>query len=292
MESSTPEHSDHPPRRLVDALAERFPRSSKQTLKRMVEQGRVFIKDQRAHKLTEIVAAIDQVRVDERLKPKLGPTALAPLELIFEDRDLLIINKPAGLLTSTVPNETRATALAIIQKNHARSDPEFQIGLIHRLDRDASGLLVFSKNDLAYESLKTQFFHHTVERVYHAAVHGSPQPPSGSIESRLVEYADGTVHTTKASGRGQLAKTHYELFRQRSRISELRVRLETGRKHQIRVHLASRGWPIVGDSVYGRADGAVRLMLAAVELGFVHPRTKMPVTFRMPPPPELNELFH
>jgi 23S rRNA pseudouridine1911/1915/1917 synthase len=290
MESSA-EQSGHPPRRLVDALVERFPQSSKQTLKRMVEQGRVFINSERAMKLTEVVTSSDQIRIDERPKARMEPSSLAPLELIFEDRDFLIINKPAGLLTSTVPNEKRATALANIQKNYAKTDPKSQIGLIHRLDRDASGLLVFSKNDLAYESLKTQFFHHTVQRVYHAAVHGSPQPPAGSIESRLVEYVDGTVHTTKATGKGQIAKTHYELRRQKGKISEVRIRLETGRKHQIRVHLAARGWPIVGDLVYGRPDGAARLMLAAVELGFAHPRTKKPVTFSIPVPAELDALI-
>jgi 23S rRNA pseudouridine1911/1915/1917 synthase len=319
MESSPSEQPGHPPRRLADVLAERFPQSSKQTLKRMVEQGRVSINRRPARKLTESVRPADAVRIDDSATQSVPQRSLAPLDLIYEDRDLLIINKPAGLLTSTVPNEKRATALAIIQKHYAKTDPKSRIGLIHRLDRDASGLLVFSKNDLAYESLKTQFFHHTVQRIYHAAVQGSPQPPSGTIESNLVEYADGTVHVTKASGKGQRAITHYESLRKHQKLVELRIRLETGRKHQIRVHLASRGCPIVGDTTYAPtnptkpainpnpnylAAGLARrvqrapqtstpssLMLCAVELAFTHPRTQEQLHFKIPIPTEMNRLF-
>src|SRR4029079_12746335 len=121
-----------------------------------------------------------------------APAALiSPLKIVFEDQELLVVDKPAGLLTSTVPRERRPTALAIVRRYLGATSPDARVGLIHRLDKDASGLLVFSKSHLAYESLKGQFFKHTVERVYEAVVHGKPAPPAGRVASRLVERADG-----------------------------------------------------------------------------------------------------
>src|SRR5213078_1390660 len=121
--------------------------------------------------------------------------------------------------------------------------------------------------------VNTQFFKHTVERVYLALVNGTPKPESGTIESRLDEWKDGTVHSTRKPGRGQNAITHYELIEQRGNQSLIRLRLETGRKHQIRAHLAERGWPIVGDPVYGKPDSAPKLMLRAARLVISHPLT-------------------
>src|SRR5207249_7708710 len=142
-------------------------------------------------------------------------------------------------------------------------------------------LLIFSKNNSAYHALKAQFFHHSVQRIYHAVVHRTPNPPSGKIESRLVEWTDGTMHSTKPP-RGQVAITHYEVVESGRKRSLLRLTLETGRKHQIRVHLAGINHPIVGDPVYGPGNDAEKqLMLCATELGFSHPRTGRPMHFRL-----------
>ncbi len=279
------------PRPLFELLAEQFPRSSRQTLKRMVEHGRVWIADRQARRLIDPVSPGEAVRVEARGHGNVEKPSLDSLEIVFEDRDLVVINKPAGLLTSTGPREKRPTALAMLRKLYARTERQARIGVVHRLDRDASGLLVFSKTNAAYDSLKRQLFQRDIQRIYCAVVHGVPNPPGGRIESRLVEHADGTVHATRARGKGRRAVTHYEVVRQHERLAELCVRLETGRKHQIRVHLAGRGWPIVGDRVYGRPDGAKRLMLAAVELGFDHPRTGGALRFSVPKPVEIQRLF-
>ena len=274
-----------------DVLAEQFPKSSRSTLKRIVLAGRVLVNGKPAKRLSDVIAKSDRVQVVDRPRLQEKPDELRPLERVFEDQDILVINKPAGLLTSSGPRDKRPTTLAIVQKYVAEREPKARVGLIHRLDRDASGLLVFSKSNLAYESLKTQFFNHSAERIYHAVVHGSPKPAKGRIESKLVEYADGTVHSTKAPSKGQQAVTEYEVLRVHGKIAELRVRLETGRKHQIRAHLSARGWPIVGDAVYGKEDGAARLMLAAVELSLTHPRTARRMKFSAEVPAELQEMF-
>src|SRR3954463_753286 len=147
-------------------------------------------------------------------------------------------------------------------------------GLIHRLDRDASGLLVFSKNHDAFRSLKEQFFKHTVDRIYMAVVHGKLKPEKDRIRSRLVEIPDGSVHSTKRPDHGELATTDYQVIRTNGELSLVRVTLQTGRKHQIRVHLSERGAPIVGDPIYATNDSppAPRLMLVATQLTFDHPR--------------------
>lgn len=235
------------------------------------------------------------------------------LRIVFEDHDLIVVSKPPGLLTATGPRERRPTLLAAVEAHVAAIDRRARIGLIHRLDRDATGLLVFSKNDRTYRSLKAQFFQHTVEREYAAIVTGIPTPPKGTIKSWLCERADGTVYSINHPGDGQIAVTDYELVRSRSGRSLMRVMLHTGRKHQIRVHFAQRGMPVVGDTVYRAPPGmrtskpaaagesaattkapharrdisppsAGPLRLAAVRLVLDHPRTGKRMTFQIDPP--------
>jgi len=203
--------------------------------------------------------------------------------IIFEDRDLLVVEKAAGLLTSTVPREKRPTLLAAVREYVEHKNPTARLGLIHRLDRDAAGLLVFSKSHMAYMSLKGQFFRHTVTRAYIALVEGIPNPDRGTIRSRLEERADGTVYSTHRHAKGQAAITHYETIRKAKGRALLRVSLHTGRKHQIRAHLSERGMPIVGDRMYGKPDKD-GLHLIAAELAFDHPRDGKRRVFHLPPP--------
>jgi RluA family pseudouridine synthase len=275
---------------LLDRLAKDFPTAKRQTLRRMISAGRVRVNGVHATRATQPIGRDDKVEVSDH---PARPTSHAgaelqrrpgapPLKIIFEDDDLLVVDKPPGLLTSTVAKEKRPTALALVRNYVAATNPRARVGLIHRLDRDAAGLLVFSKSHAAYDSLKTQFFKHTVDRVYEATVHGKPNPPAGMIESYLLERADGSVHSTDRHAKGQRAITHYETIETKAKKSRLRVRLQTGRKHQIRVHLSERGCPIVGDRAYGLAqDDAPRLMLAAVELAFDHPRTRKRMGFKL-----------
>jgi RluA family pseudouridine synthase len=206
------------------------------------------------------------------------------LRIVFEDRDLLVVDKPPGLLTSTVPREKRPTLLAAVRQYLAATNPRSPVGLIHRLDRDAQGLLVFSKSHPAYVSLKSQFFHHTVTRVYTALVHGALNPRQGTIRSRLVERADGTVYSTNKHAAGQAAATDYQVVSHANGKSIVSISLRTGRKHQVRVHLSERGCPVVGDPIYGKPHPK-GLHLAATTLALDHPRTGKRVEFSLSPPP-------
>jgi len=260
---------------LFDRLRKDFPTAKRQTLKRMVQDRRVLINNIPASKLTQPIQPNDRIEIAQAKK---SPRPTLPFPILSEDDDILVIEKPAGLLTSTVPREPRPTALAAITRYLQATAPGAHVGLIHRLDRDASGLLVFSKNRAAYTSLKQQFFHHTVTRIYHAIVSPPPPQDSGRIESRLIERADGTVHSTRQASKGQLAITDYTILKRQKDEALLKIALQTGRKHQIRVHLSESGSPIVGDTTYGGKPHD-NLQLTAVELAFDHPRTKKRVTF-------------
>lgn len=273
---------------LLDHLLTLYPQAKRTTLRRMIEAGRVRVNEKPARTLKQALNPEDQVTVSDRARPAPAPKAQLPFPIIHEDADIIVIDKPAGLLTSTGPREKRPTALAMIRSYVSAKDPGAQVGLIHRLDRDASGLLVFSKRHEAYLSLKRQFFEHTTGRIYLAVVQHVPNPRSGTIESLLLERADGSVRVTDDPRKGERAVTHYETVRFANDRALLRVKLQTGKKHQIRAHLAARGVPIVNDPVYNQAPSTGRLMLAAIELSLIHPSSGSEMTFRIDPPFDLE----
>ncbi|HYE21178.1 MAG TPA: RluA family pseudouridine synthase [Tepidisphaeraceae bacterium] len=289
---------------LLEHLAAQFPTAKRTTLRRMIEAGRVTINGLPARRAKDPVAEGDTVAVADQSPDAAEPAPVArpPFEIVHEDDDVIVILKPPGLLTSTNARERRATVASKLEEYFASTAPRARVGVIHRLDRDASGLLVFSKNNSAYHNLKTQFFHHTVERVYTAVLGGVVQPAEGRIESLLMEREDGRVMETDEPSDGQEAVTTYRtlatarpdlgLAAGRKTVTLVRVTLETGRKHQIRAHFAAKGCPVLGDPVYGPfPEPGMRLMLAATELAFDHPRTKERKSFRIKPPKEINALF-
>src|SRR3989440_7007355 len=228
---------------LLEWLIAKYPKAKRQTLREMVGRGRVSINGKAARSVKEVVGESDRVAVGK--KPERARASIEPLKIIHEDEDVLVVNKPPGLLTSTTVRERRATAIEIVRNYLADREPRARAGIVHRLDRDASGLLVFSKNNQAHQSLKRQFFAHTVLREYLAVVHGKVSPPKGRIESNLVELKDGSVRDTHAPGKGQNAVTEYAVVKQGEKMALGSVRLRTGRKHQIRAHFTQRKNPVV-----------------------------------------------
>lgn len=271
-------------RTLLTWLTQQYPLAKRTTFRRMLSDRRIRVNGRPVAKLNHVIAETDRIEVGDRVEPKSRKLGF----IVFEDADILVVNKPTGLLTSTGPRETRKTLLQMLREYLEVSDARARLGLIHRLDRDASGLLVFSKTDVAYRSLKAQFFNHTVLREYAAIVNGVLNPAAGKIDSRLLERADGSVHSTSVHAKGQRAITDYETVRFENGVSLIRLRLFTGRKHQIRVHLSEKGTPIVGDTMYGADNPGVRLMLAAVRLGLEHPKTGKPIEFKLPLPAEFS----
>jgi RluA family pseudouridine synthase len=213
------------------------------------------------------------------------------LVLLYEDEDILVVDKPAGLLTVGTDSDRSRTAYfvltAYVRKGAARS--RNRIFIVHRLDRETSGVLVFAKNDEAKRRLQEQW--PETDKKYLAVVHGKCRKPSETITTYLAENKAHVVYSTSDPAKGKLSHTAYRVRRQTKDFALLEVDLLTGRKNQIRVHLAGIGHPIVGDRKYGRgADAHVSLALHARTISFKHPFTGKPLTFSARVPGHFGKL--
>jgi 23S rRNA pseudouridine1911/1915/1917 synthase len=223
----------------------------------------------------------------------------APLDLLFEDEDLVVLNKPAGLVVHPAAGHAQDTLVNILLHHVGKLSMGFnegRPGIVHRLDRDTSGVLVVAKNDMAHHHLAAQFKHKTAHRIYWAITHGVPQRSPQTVRSYLARHpTDRKKFASRQDEQGKLAITHFKTLKSLpSKMSWLECRLETGRTHQIRVHLSESGLPILGDRLYGRKDKYInslnRVALHACELGFEHPRSHEKMLFRVGWPKELAEL--
>jgi 23S rRNA pseudouridine1911/1915/1917 synthase len=196
------------------------------------------------------------------------------IRIVFEDEDVIVVDKPAGLLTMATESERSNTLYAMLRAHlNSKKRPE-KLFIVHRLDREASGLLVFAKSMEAKERLQDQFKDHSAGRRYVTVVEGQVKGDDFTIRSYLAENAAFRVYSTPNKKVGRLAVTHVHVLKRNPKTTVLEVRLETGKKHQIRVHLAERGHPIVGDKNYGSGFNPIRRMaLHGAQLEFKHPRT-------------------
>jgi 23S rRNA pseudouridine1911/1915/1917 synthase len=211
--------------------------------------------------------------------------------IVFEDESIIVAEKPAGLLTMATDTERSRTLYALLRNYVNGKRPPEKLFIVHRLDREASGLLVFAKSTEAKDGLQDQFKDHSAGRTYIAVVEGRVLPEKFTIRSYLAENRAMNVYSTKNVRNGKLAVTHVRVLKRKAKSTIIEVRLETGRKHQIRVHLAERGHPIVGDKNYGsRSNPIKRLALHGAVLEFVHPVTGKAVRFESPYPKTFDSL--
>ena len=230
------------------------------------------------------------------------------LEIVYEDSDLLVVDKPAGLVVHPAAGHADGTLVNALLHHCAGQLSGIggvaRPGIVHRIDKDTSGLLVVAKSDAAHEGLAAQFAAHTVHRRYIAVCAGHPSPPEGTIDARIGRSdADRKKMTVlpNNSSRGKSAITHYRVIRRLEDAAVIECRLETGRTHQVRVHCASIGHPLLGDPAYGRTPkqlrpvlerlGFARQALHAAELGFQHPLTGEMVQFRSNLAADMAELI-
>ncbi|MCF6147114.1 MAG: RluA family pseudouridine synthase [Candidatus Kuenenia sp.] len=214
------------------------------------------------------------------------------LGMVYEDEDILVIDKPAGLLTmGTETNKTRTAYYILtdyVRKGCAKSRKH--VFIVHRLDRDASGILVFAKNVRSKLNLQEQW--QDTEKKYLAVVCGRPAEKSGTISTYLTENRAHVVYSTSDTKKGKLSHTAYKVVKETRRFSLLEIKLLTGRKNQIRVHLAERGHPIVGDKKYGKENGICKwLALHAHSISFRHPSSGEFITFESKTPWYFNKLI-
>lgn len=273
---------------LLELLAGWFPEASRTTLRDMLQQGRVAVDDEIEKNARRKLLKGNRVEVGKRTTA----SNLTPeIALLYEDDDLLVVVKPAGLLTVAAKGEQDETVQRHLNA-YMKSKRGSRVHLVHRLDRDTSGVMMFAKNFGTRELLKDTFAAHDIDRVYIAIVEGKPPAEQGTIRSYLLEDEKSLmVHSVKDSKAGKLAITHYKVLESGKRYTKLEVRLETGRKNQIRVHFSESGFPIAGDSRYGaKSDPVGRLALHAFLLGFKHPHTGKMMRFTAPIPGPLRKL--
>ena len=211
------------------------------------------------------------------------------IEVVYEDLDLIIIEKPSGIITYPVEPHTRDSAIQLIRRVwRKKRQSDSHLYLVHRIDQETSGLLVFAKTTLARRSLMDQFSRHLVLREYLAVTNGIPNEIKGEIRTFLGRNFRGKRSVAFS---GKQAITNYLVLRQNraSNRSLVLCRLQTGRTHQIRIHLAHLVAPVLGDAVYGKKRSG-RLALHAATLGLIHPRTHGPLLLYSSPPPEWRRL--
>lgn len=281
--------------RLDKFLAENLPQFSRNRIRQLANGGLVTIDGQPAKPSTKLSAGTS-ISIDLPEPTESRPTATKiPLDILFEDDDILVLNKPAGLVVHPAAGhrgDTLVNALLFHFPAIAALDAE-RPGIVHRLDRDTSGVMVVAKTTAAVKNLQAQFKARSVEKIYLALVHGLPAAPQGVIDVPLGRHPK-LRQKFSARADGKPARTRYIVTESFSDYSLLRITLETGRTHQIRVHLTWLGHPVAGDTIYGHKKnrlGLSRQFLHAHQLSFVHPRTAEPLTFTAPLPPELASVL-
>lgn len=215
-----------------------------------------------------------------KAKPASGKYQPKGLTLLYEDKDVIVVEKPSGLLTMGTERDKARTAHTILNDYVRKGDPRSKnrIYIVHRLDRDTSGILLFAKSEAAKNFLQADW--PATDKYYLAIVHGSLTPPEGTISSYLAENSAYSVYSTLDQTLGKLSQTEYKVLKETKGFSLVQIHLLTGRKHQIRVHLAEEGHPVVGDKKYGKGNDAYgTLALHARSLSFTHPLSRKRLTF-------------
>ena len=264
---------------------------------RLIAEGRVRVNGKPAAKSARLSGG-ETVTVDV---PQLRETALPPqdipLDVVYEDDDVIVVNKPTGLVVHPAPGHPDGTLVNALLHHCGDSlsgiGGEKRPGIVHRIDRDTSGLIIAAKNDAAHLALSAQLKDHSLSRTYECLVTGNMKQDSGTVDAPIGRSsADRKKMAVVPTGRR--AVTHWEVVARYPGVTHLRCRLETGRTHQIRVHMAYIGHPILGDTVYGAkkpVPGLTGQCLHAAGLRFVHPRTGEPVELHCPLPPEFSAML-
>jgi 23S rRNA pseudouridine1911/1915/1917 synthase len=275
---------------LLAGLLAFLPHKSRNVLKVVLRDGQVFVDGIPVSQFDHPLRPGQRVEVRwDRTPPRLKPKGL---NIVYEDQELIVINKPSGLLTIATDKEKRKTAYAMLSNYVKEENPDNKIFIIHRLDRETSGLLMFARNETIKKQIQETWTTTIDQRTYVGVVEGEVQQDEGTIVSWLYESKAFIVYSSQNPDHGQKAVTHYKKIKANKTFSLLRINLETGRKHQIRVHMHDIKHPIIGDSKYGSTQSPIRRMgLHAQVLAFTHPKTGKPCRFETEIPKKFLQLF-
>src|SRR5256714_9757994 len=286
--------SSHAGQRLDRFLAESLPGFSRSRLQTLIRDGFVKVNGKPARP-RDVIRGSDAIewREPEITKIDAEPEPM-DLEILFEDDDLLVINKPAGLVVhpgAGHQQHTLVNALLGHCKNLSGIGGRERPGIVHRLDKETSGVLVIAKNDAIHRDLSKQFADRTTGKIYLALIAGTPRQKTGTIDAPIARHPVHRQRMSIARRAGRAAKTEYRVMRSTGAVSLVECTLHSGRTHQIRVHLHHLSHPVLGDKIYGGkgAGNFARQMLHAWKLSFVHPRTEKLMSFTAPIPNDFAE---
>jgi len=287
-------------KRLDAFLHERLPEYSRSRLQSWIKDGRVLI-DQRPVRPSLVLRGAENVVVEPASLPALRATPEdLPLKILYEDEDVVVIDKPPGMVVHAGAGHSSGTLVnALLHRFEILSSGsgELRPGIVHRLDKETSGVLVVARNDKAHQALAAQFRNREVEKIYLALVHGRMKARTSRIDTPIARDPVRRTRMTTKLASGRTALTQYRVLEELGLLSYLEVRIGTGRTHQIRVHLSSIRHPVVGDRLYGAPANIPnlppldRFFLHAHRLTFKLPSTGIARTFESPLPPELIEFL-
>lgn len=268
------------PTRLLDFLIESMPQRKRTNIKELLAHDQVAVNGAPTRQFDTELSAGDEVKIN-LVRPFLT-FRNRRLRLVFEDDDIIVVDKGYGLLSMGTDKIKEGTAYSILRDYVKWSNPRNKIFIVHRLDRDTSGLMMFAKNQQAKETMQHNWNNMVLERNYVAVVEGYIEDDEGTIRSYLNENAEHEVYSTPrpVNADSKLAVTRYRVLDRSHGHTLVELSLDTGRKNQIRVHMKDLGHPIVGDRRYGAATSPIhRLALHACTLKFVHPNSRRPMDF-------------
>ncbi|MBO4644488.1 MAG: RluA family pseudouridine synthase [Alphaproteobacteria bacterium] len=284
---------------------------SRSRISALIEQGQVFLNKEALRDQDRKTAPNEVYRII--LPPPIEAVPVAqeiPLEIIYEDNDLLVLNKPAGMVVHPAAGNHEGTLvnalLAHCRQSLSGIGGVIRPGIVHRLDKETSGLMVVAKNDEAHQGLSEQFAVHSLERSYLALVWGMLSPSSGVIETQIGRSSVNRKKMAVVASGGKRAETHYQMVETYAagKISLVKCTLKTGRTHQVRVHMTALGHSLIGDKMYGKAPKGAqqsdllteaakfpRQALHSYKMSFVHPITHKTMNFEIPLPPDMRRLI-
>lgn len=284
--------------RLDVFLTEQLTDLSRSAVQKLLENGCVCCEGKPLRKQDKTVAgAVYDIVLPELKETQIVPEDL-PLDIVYEDADLLVINKPKGFVVHPAPghwNGTLVNALMYHCKDSLSGiNGELRPGIVHRIDKDTSGLLIVAKNDFAHQALAAQLKDHSLFRCYEAIVCGNLREDSGTIDAPIGRNPSDRKKMAVTEKNSRNAITHFQVLARFAGYTHIRCQLQTGRTHQIRVHMAYKNHPILGDTVYGHRQkelGMDSQCLHARSLSFIHPRTAKPITVECPLPDYFEQVL-
>lgn len=264
-------------------LLEAMPHRKRTAVKNLLSHNQIAVNGTPTKQFDTPLSAGDEIKVN--LTREFKVFYHRRLKLVYEDDDIIVVNKGYGLLSMGTDKIKEGTAYSILREYVKWHDPRNKIFIVHRLDRDTSGLMVFAKNTEAKDRLQHNWNNMVLDRKYLAVVEGKVEPEDGEVRSYLAENSKYEVYSTNNPSEGQLAVTRYKTLASGNGYTLLEVSLDTGRKNQIRVHMKDLGNPIAGDRRYGAKTSPIhRMALHAQTLRFVHPITRKEMSFTTPIP--------